>query len=237
MTETSQLKLPLLQPSQAQKHVTVNEALLRLDAVAQLRLLSRSLIEPPAVVAEGAVYAVPASPVNAWAGQAGKIALYANEGWIFVAPRTGWRAWIVDERKTALFDGVAWQAGALAVSAKGAATRCSIIELDHAITPGAISSTDDIIPAYAQVIGVTGRILTAITGTVTTWRLGVPGGAARYASGLGKDAGSWIIGMSSTPMTYYEVSRLRLTAESGEFAGGLVRLSIHCITLDCAREG
>ena len=32
MTDTSQLGLPLLEPAQAQKHVTVNEALVRLDA-------------------------------------------------------------------------------------------------------------------------------------------------------------------------------------------------------------
>ncbi len=36
--ETTQLKLPLLQASQAQKHVTVNAALMRLDGLAQLRL-------------------------------------------------------------------------------------------------------------------------------------------------------------------------------------------------------
>ena len=36
MARTAQLDLPLVAPSQAQKHVTVNEALARLDAVAQL---------------------------------------------------------------------------------------------------------------------------------------------------------------------------------------------------------
>ncbi len=33
MTDTTRLGLPLLAPAQAQKHVTVNEALGRLDAV------------------------------------------------------------------------------------------------------------------------------------------------------------------------------------------------------------
>ena len=58
MTETPTLKLPLLQPSQAQKHVTVNEALVLLDGVAQLSLASTTVIDPPAVV-EGACYGVP----------------------------------------------------------------------------------------------------------------------------------------------------------------------------------
>ena len=35
MTDTANLLLPLLQAAQAQKHVTVNEALLRLDALVQ----------------------------------------------------------------------------------------------------------------------------------------------------------------------------------------------------------
>ena len=36
MSETSQLKLPLLQTAQAQKHVTVNEALALLDQLVQM---------------------------------------------------------------------------------------------------------------------------------------------------------------------------------------------------------
>ena len=35
MASTAQLALPLVAPAQAQKHVTVNEALARLDAAAQ----------------------------------------------------------------------------------------------------------------------------------------------------------------------------------------------------------
>ena len=53
MTDTSQLKLPLLQPAQAQKHVTVNEALVRLDGLAQLVMQSRSLTIPPPTAAAG----------------------------------------------------------------------------------------------------------------------------------------------------------------------------------------
>ena len=38
MSDTYQFGLPLVQAAQAQKHVTVNEALTRLDAVAQMRV-------------------------------------------------------------------------------------------------------------------------------------------------------------------------------------------------------
>jgi hypothetical protein len=46
MSETANLRLPLVQAAQAQKHVTVNEALLRLDAMSRLLLQSRALAVP-----------------------------------------------------------------------------------------------------------------------------------------------------------------------------------------------
>ncbi len=46
MSETYQFKLALLEAAQAQKHVTVNEAFARLDALAQLRVQSRSADVP-----------------------------------------------------------------------------------------------------------------------------------------------------------------------------------------------
>ena len=105
MTDTPELSLPLLQPAQAQKHVTVNEALVRLDGLAQLRLASVSTGTPPGGVAEGSVYAVPPGAVNAWAGEDGNLAIAANGGWVFVAPRRGWRALVLDQGVPAVFDG------------------------------------------------------------------------------------------------------------------------------------
>ena len=45
---TTHLALPLLAAAQAQKHVTHNDALLRLDAVVQTSVLAMTLTEPPA---------------------------------------------------------------------------------------------------------------------------------------------------------------------------------------------
>ncbi|KKM25255.1 hypothetical protein LCGC14_1596850, partial [marine sediment metagenome] len=44
---SANLTLPFLQPSQAQKHVTHNEALQRLDLLVQLSVLDRDLTAPP----------------------------------------------------------------------------------------------------------------------------------------------------------------------------------------------
>jgi hypothetical protein len=96
MTDTANLALPLVQPAQAQKHVTVNEALARVDGLAQLTLVSVSETVPPVSPEEGAAYGVPAGAVNAWAGQAGHVAVLIGGGWVFVPARRGWRAMVLD---------------------------------------------------------------------------------------------------------------------------------------------
>ena len=47
--ETARLQMSLLQPAQAQKHVTVNEALMRLDGLVNMVLQSTSVAIPPEV--------------------------------------------------------------------------------------------------------------------------------------------------------------------------------------------
>ena len=61
-------------PSQAQKHVTHNEALQRLDALTQLVLEEVGATSPPVTPADGELFALGATPVGAWAGQAEKLA-------------------------------------------------------------------------------------------------------------------------------------------------------------------
>lgn len=102
------LALPLIQPAQAQKHVTHNEALRLLDVLVQPAVASRSTATPPASPAPGARFIVPAGALAAWAGQDGSIALAEAGGWAHLAPLPGWQAWVEDEGADALFDGTAW---------------------------------------------------------------------------------------------------------------------------------
>lgn len=238
MTETPTLGLPLVQPSQAQKHVTVNEALMRIDALGQLVVASRVATVPPATAPEGAVYAVPAGAVNAWAGQEGRLALFLNGGWAFLSPQAGWRGWIADEGTTAIYDGTAWIAGTGAASQSGAASALRVIETDHTVAAGPSSDTVPVIPAQSLVIGVTGRVLNTITGSAATWRLGIVGVSDdRYGSGLGLGSGAWVRGLTSSPLAYYGDTALTLTGEGGDFdgAGGVVRLAVHVIELSLPR--
>ena len=80
---TPNLGLPQLAEDQAQKHVTVNEALLDLDALVQLSVLDRSLAAPPGSPAQGARYLVAAGPTGAWANNAGHLAAYLDGAWRF----------------------------------------------------------------------------------------------------------------------------------------------------------
>lgn len=102
------LSLPLLQASQAQKHVTHNEALMQLDLLVQLTVADRTLTAPPGSPAEGQRHIVAAAATGDWAGQAGKIALWLDGAWQVIAPMTGWRAWVVAEALELAFDGAVW---------------------------------------------------------------------------------------------------------------------------------
>ncbi|MBY6152558.1 DUF2793 domain-containing protein [Vannielia litorea] len=232
MTETTQLKLPLLQASQAQKHVTVNAALMRLDGLAQLRLQSASTTTPPAVVVDGECWFVPTGAVNAWAGQAGQIAIGDNGGWVFLVPKIGWRAWIVDTATDALWDGSAWQPPLMAASPSGAASKMQVLEFDHTISAGASDSTTTQVPANSMVFAVSARVITAITGTLTSWSFGITGSESQFGSGLGLGQGSYCTGLLGSPTTWYSAAPLKLTAVGGDFVGGAIRVAAHYYTID-----
>jgi hypothetical protein len=92
MADTPNLVLPYLAANQSQKHVTVNEALRRLDALVQVTVQSTALATPPATPAEGQRWILPAAPTGAWAGHAGQIAAWQDGAWAFYVPFDGWTA-------------------------------------------------------------------------------------------------------------------------------------------------
>lgn len=93
MAETARLTLPLLDGAQALKHVTHNEALLRLDGATQLVVETIGDASPPGSPAPGATYAIGASATDDWSGQDGDLGVWTEAGWRFVTPGEGWRLW------------------------------------------------------------------------------------------------------------------------------------------------
>lgn len=114
MSDTSpRLSLPYIAPAQAQKHVTHNEALLRLDVLAQLTLEGVDQNTPPATPQEGQVWALGASPTGDWTDQPDTLAAFVNGAWLFIAPATGWQAVDTSDNATLIWTGTAWEAPAI----------------------------------------------------------------------------------------------------------------------------
>lgn len=99
MTQSTRLGLPYLAAAQAQKHVTVNESLLRLDALVQLCAVSATTALEPATPADGDLYVLPAGKTGAaWSAMAeGALAYYRDGAWEELAPGSGWRCYVEDE--------------------------------------------------------------------------------------------------------------------------------------------
>ena len=108
MPTTSNLKLPLIAPAQAQKHVTHNEALTALDALIFLAVSSRRRTSPPASPADGERHLIAAAATGSWLGRDKNLAVFLDGGWRYYAPQAGWMARILDERIVLSFDGVDW---------------------------------------------------------------------------------------------------------------------------------
>ena len=113
---SARLTLPYIQPSQAQKHVTHNEAIAQLDLLVQMVVEAFDAQTPPATVNEGEIWALGAAPTGAWAGQADMLAAWDNGGWRFIAPLPGWGAVSRADFALRIWTGTAWElpaAGAL----------------------------------------------------------------------------------------------------------------------------
>lgn len=109
MSEVSAvLGLPYIQPAQAQKHVTHNEALRVLDVIVQLAVADRTRTAAPASPVIGARHIVAAGAAGEWAGQDGRIAVWDIEGWVFFAPQPGWRAEVLVENRAVVWTGAGW---------------------------------------------------------------------------------------------------------------------------------
>jgi len=104
------LNFPYLAAGQAQKHVTVNETIQRLDALVQLAVVSATTSAQPASPADGSVYILPAGKTGADWGAMGDAALayYRDGAWEEIAPREGWLAYVKDDERLLHYAGAAW---------------------------------------------------------------------------------------------------------------------------------
>ncbi|MBO6553338.1 MAG: DUF2793 domain-containing protein [Roseitalea sp.] len=109
MQTSPNLALPYIMPSQAQSHVTHNEAIRRLDCLTRLAVIDRTRTEPPPSPAGGDRHIVAAPATGNWAGQEDSVAAFQDGAWAFYAPTEGWTAWCTHEAGWLHFDGADWQ--------------------------------------------------------------------------------------------------------------------------------
>ncbi|MEX2482539.1 MAG: DUF2793 domain-containing protein [Gammaproteobacteria bacterium] len=108
MANTTNLMLPLLAAAQAQKHVTHNDAIQRLDAMVQLSAKDRHLTSPPGSPSDGDRYIPASGATGDWQDWDLNIAWYVDGVWTKLVPRGGWIAYVEDESLALIHDGSNW---------------------------------------------------------------------------------------------------------------------------------
>lgn len=107
---STKLQLPFLAAGQAQKHVTVNESLLRLDALVQCAAESKSISAEPGSPSEGQIYILPSGKTGTnWSAMADNALAYYRDGaWDEITAREGFLVYLNDTDLLARFDGAQW---------------------------------------------------------------------------------------------------------------------------------
>jgi hypothetical protein len=240
MSNTSNLVLPYLAAGQAQKHVTLNESLRKLDAIIQLSVVSATTIAEPASPTDGAVWILPAGKTGThWSAfTAGRLACYRDGAWVEIMPRQGWLAFVKDAGRLLSFDGATWQpflaslaetntfaAPQIFASVHGASLKLDIIEEE--LTLSGPTSTTTTIPNGAICFGVSERVTEAITGA-SSFKVGISGETAKFGDLLGLSLDSTNFGIIG-PTAFYADTPVVVTANGANFTGGKVRLAIHVL--------
>jgi hypothetical protein len=111
----------------------------------------------------------------------------------------------------------------IAAAAHGANIQIGVVETLVTLS-GSSTNAPLQIPANCIVLAVGARVVTAITGA-PSYEVGVSGNLTQFGSALAIAAGSTNYGLIG-PTAFYVATTLTITATSGSFTGGQVRLSI-----------
>lgn len=229
MTDTSEhfthrIGLPFLLAGQAQKHVTVNEGLRRLDVLVQLSAISASLAEEPEDAADGDVYILPPGKTGpSWSAMSnGALAAVIDGAWEEIPPREGWQAFVLDQGRALVFDGDIWAALASAGRERLNAARTYYVRADGndandglANTSGGAVATIQADINLASALDLNGHDVTVQVAN-GTWT-----GTVRFRSLIG-DGTLILLGDETTPSNVYlnvaGANAIAAQAVSGRFS-------------------
>jgi hypothetical protein len=222
---TGRLLLPYILQSQSQKEVTHNDALNILDVLIQAVVQDVGLNTPPGSPTVGQCWVVGSSPTGAWAGKASQIAQALDGGgWFFVAPFKRLRRWNETTDEYVMFNGTNWVSEGLLLKETGEYLRVEHKTEDVTVNTGAFKDTTIQIPDRSILLTVNVRVLSAITGA-TSFGVGVAGETSKFGNFIGIGVDSTNIGIIG-PTAYYANTAIRLTANGGNFTGGVIRTTM-----------
>lgn len=163
MDTTPRLGLPYLLPNQAQKHVTLNDSLTRIDQLTNLLIRSRQVSLEPAAPEPGDTYILPGGHTGAsWESlPAGALTCYQDGTWQVLPSPEGLCAWIADEAKLAVREASGWiTAAAQSLPQLGINTEADTTNRLAAKSDAVLLSHDDVTPGSGDMRLVLNRLMT-----------------------------------------------------------------------------
>ncbi len=130
--------LPLLAVAQAQKEITHNEALTRIDSLLNPVIVGFATEPPPLTESDaGKCWVVGADATAEWAGNEGCLANWTGFGWRFQRPVAGMQIWLKSENAYRIWTEDVWLPAAVISDPQGgtsidAEARAALVALlDH----------------------------------------------------------------------------------------------------------
>jgi hypothetical protein len=238
---SARLALPFLLPSQAQKHVTVNDALAALDVRVAGRVEQLGALTPPHSPEEGACWLLGTAPTGEWSGQGGQIAAWLDGAWRFLDPVAGQLLLNAEDGRLVLFDGAEWGPAVpdtmamlgintVADSANKLAVKSDIVLFSH----------DDVTPGTGDCRVVCNKADTAGSGEIlfqTNWSgralLGTSGDDS-FVVKVSADGASWKTALSADPATGAVSTGILKVSENLECTGNSWRANLVSVAADAA---
>jgi len=243
MTYTNRLKLPLLYSGQAQKEITHNEALNLLDVLVNPVAQEININSPPTDLKTGKLYVIGLEPTGEFKDHKNKIAQRLENSWRFIKPHKWLEVTYSKDGIKYRFTGSNWeQIGSILLPVRtnpqisneylikkdtGEYLQVLHLEEERKLLDEFTESTIKI-PHHSYVIAVNIRVIEEITGAAS-FSIGVSDDPKRYGNNLSFAKDTTNIGLTNHPLTYWNDTSIRITADNNRFTSGMIHIALQIL--------